>query len=63
VASPDDVKALATMPSREVLLAQLLGGIQMTGAQLGGALLGSLQQVLGVIQARADQLAELESGK
>jgi len=35
----------------------------MTGAQLGGALLGLLQQVLGVIQARADQLAELESGK
>ena len=63
VVPPEEVKALATMPSREVLFSQLLWGIQMSGVQLGGALLSILQQVLGVIQARADQLAELESGK
>ena len=63
VVPPDEVKALATMPSREVLLAQLLGGIQTSGVQLGSGLLGLFQQVLGTIQARADQLAELESGK
>ena len=60
VAPPEDVKALATMPSREVLLAQILGGIQMSGGQVVGAILSILQQMLGVAQARMDQL---ESGK
>lgn len=63
VVRPEELKALATMPSREVLLAQILGGIQMPGSQLGGIILSALQQVLGVIQARVDQLAELDSGK
>ncbi len=58
VAPPEEVKALATMPSREVLLAQILGGIQMSGGQVVGAILNILQQMLGVIQARVDQLAE-----
>jgi large subunit ribosomal protein L10 len=56
VAPPEDVKALATMPSREVFLAQILGGIQMSGGQVVGAILSILQQMLGVIQARADQV-------
>lgn len=65
VAPPEEVKALATMPSREVLLAQILGRIQMAGGQVGGAILSILQQMLGVIQARVDQLAtsNVESGK
>ena len=61
VAPPEDVKALATMPSREVFLAQILGGIQMSGGQVVGAILSILQQMLGVIQARVDQLAESTS--
>ncbi len=56
VSPPEEVKALATMPSREVLLAQILGGIQMPGGQVVGTLLSILQQVLGVVQARAHQL-------
>jgi large subunit ribosomal protein L10 len=63
VASPEEVKALATMPSREVLFGQILGGIQGTGGQLGAVLYNAVRQVLGIIQARVDQLAELESGK
>ena len=63
VSSPEEVKALATMPSREVLLGQVLGGIQGTASQLGAVLYNAIQQVLGIIQARVDQLAELESGK
>lgn len=65
VASHEEVKALATMPSREMLLAQILGEIQMPGSQLGGAIAGMLQQMLGVIQARADQLStsNVESGQ
>jgi len=60
VAPPEDVKALATMPSREVLLAQILGGIQISGGQVVGAILSILQQMLGAAQARVNQL---ESGK
>lgn len=60
---PEEVKALASMPPREVMLAQVLQGIQMPGAQLAGVLNSVLQQVANVIQARADQLAESETGK
>jgi large subunit ribosomal protein L10 len=63
VTSPEEVKALATLPSREVLLSQILGGIQTIGGQVMGAILNILQQMPGLIQARVNQLAELESGK
>ncbi len=63
VASPEEVKALATMPSREVLFGQILGGIQGPASQLGAVLYRAIQQVLGIVQARADALAESESGK
>lgn len=56
VTPPEEVKALATMPSRDVLLAQILGGIQMSGGQVMGAILSILQQMVGVMQARVDQL-------
>jgi len=58
VASPEEVKALATMPSREVLFGQVLGGIQGPASQLGALLYRSIQQVLGTIQARADDLSQ-----
>ena len=61
VTPPEDVKALASMPPRDILLAQILGGIQTPGGQLGGAILSALQQVLGVIQARVDQLTGAEA--
>jgi large subunit ribosomal protein L10 len=61
LAPPEEVKALATMPPREVLLGQILGGIQIPGGQLAGVILSALQQVLGVIQARVDQLAGSEA--
>ncbi len=63
VASPEEVKALATMPSRQVLFAQILGGIQGPAIQLGVVIYNAIQQALGIIQARADQLVESESGK
>ncbi len=62
VSSPDEIKALATMPSKEVLFAQILGGIQAPAQEVAGVILSGLQQIVGVIQARADQLAESESG-
>jgi len=56
VASPEEVKALATMPPREVLFGQVLGGIQGTATRLGGVIHQAIQQVLGTLQARVDQL-------
>ena len=58
VTSPEEVKALATMPSREVLLGQILGGIQGTASQLVAVIYNAIQQVLGTIQARVDQLSK-----
>jgi len=63
VASPEEVKALATMPSREVLLGQILGGIQGGANQLGAVLYNAIQQVLGIIQARVDQLNQQTPGE
>ncbi len=61
VATPEEIKSLAILPPREVIFGQLLGTIQATGQHLGGMLLSALQQILGVLQARVDQLSE-ESG-
>jgi len=61
VAPPDEIKALATMPSREVLLAQILGGLQGPAQEVAGVIQSGLQQIVGVIHARADQLAKSES--
>lgn len=56
VTPPSEIKALASMPPREVMFAQVLGGIQTPGGQLAGTVVSAVRQVLGVIQARADQL-------
>jgi large subunit ribosomal protein L10 len=57
VTPPSEVKSLASMPPREVIFAQVLGGIQTPAGQLAGTILSAIQQVLGALQARADQLA------
>jgi large subunit ribosomal protein L10 len=56
VAPPEEVKALATMPSREVLLAQILGEIQTPVRQVMGSILSLL--VLGILQATDCSSAE-----
>jgi large subunit ribosomal protein L10 len=61
VASPEEVKALATMPSRETLLAQLLATIQTSASELLGAILSSFQEFLSVLEGRADQLSQQEN--
>ena len=58
VIPPSEVKSLASMPPREVIFAQVLGGIQTPAGQLAGTILSAVQQVLGAIHARADQLAK-----
>lgn len=61
VISTEEIKELAALPPQNVLFAQILGGIQTPGGQIAGALMVALQQVLGVLQARIDQLSKSES--
>jgi len=56
VFSPDQVKQLADLPSRETLLAQLLGTLQSPVAQLVGIMQTPVQQLLGVLDAYKSKL-------
>jgi large subunit ribosomal protein L10 len=53
--------ALASLPTRDVLFAQLLAGINAPGTQLAGVVASGIRQVLYVLQARVDQLQEGEA--
>ncbi|MFQ5827209.1 MAG: 50S ribosomal protein L10, partial [Dehalococcoidia bacterium] len=50
------VQALAVLPSREVLLATLLGTLQSPMAALSGVLAAQLRKILNVLQAHIQQL-------
>jgi large subunit ribosomal protein L10 len=56
VFTPEQVKQLADLPSREVLIAQLLGTLQSPVAQLVGIMQTPLQQLLGVLNAYKEKL-------
>jgi len=58
VITVDDVKRLAALPGRDVLLAKVAGGIQSPLSGLVGVLGGPLRALAYVLQARADQLQE-----
>jgi large subunit ribosomal protein L10 len=57
----EDVKILADLPSREVLLARVVGGMQSPIGGLVNVLAGPLRSLANVLQARADQLEGLAS--
>jgi len=52
----EEVKTLSTLPSREVLLAKLVGGIQSPITALVSCLTTPIRGVIGVLQARIQQL-------
>ena len=56
VFSPEQVKQLADLPSRDTLIAQLLGTLQSPVAQLVGIMQTPVQQLLGVLNAYKDKL-------
>jgi large subunit ribosomal protein L10 len=56
VFSPEQVKQLADLPSREVLIAQLLGTLQSPVAQLVGIMQTPVQQLIGVLNAYQSKL-------
>jgi len=51
-----EVETLSRLPSREVLLARVIGGIQSPIAGLLTCLNGPIRRVIGVLQARIQQL-------
>jgi large subunit ribosomal protein L10 len=56
VLSPKDVESLSKLPSREVLIGQLLAGMQSPIYGLVNVLAGPIRGIMGVLQARIQQL-------
>ncbi len=56
VLSIDDVKTISTLPSREILLARVIGQIKSPISSLVGCLSSPLRGLTGVLQARINQL-------
>jgi large subunit ribosomal protein L10 len=54
--TPEDIISLATLPSREVLIARLMGQLQAPIQALHNVLSAPLRGFLNVVQARAKQL-------
>ncbi|MCJ7515855.1 MAG: 50S ribosomal protein L10 [Dehalococcoidia bacterium] len=54
--TPEDIVALATLPSREVLIARLVGQLQAPIQALHNVLSAPIRGFLNVMQARAKQL-------
>ena len=54
-------ESLSSLPSKDMLFAQILAGINAPATQLAGVVAGGIRQVLNVMQARVDQLQESES--
>ena len=52
----EDVTNLAKLPSKEILLARILGGMQSPIVTLVSCLANPIREVIGVLQARIQQL-------
>ena len=52
----EEVKTLSTLPSREILLAKVVGGMQSPITALVSCLTTPIRGVIGVLQARIQQL-------
>jgi large subunit ribosomal protein L10 len=60
--SAAEVSTIADLPSREVLLAQVLGTINAPAGQIAGVVASGVRQVLNVLQAYVDKLQESGGG-
>ena len=56
VLTSEEVTTLATLPSREILLAQVLGQMKSPVSSLLGCLTNPIREITGVLQARINQL-------
>lgn len=58
VIAVEQVRTIADLPPREVLLAQVLGTINAPASQAAGVIASGIRQVLNVLQAYVDKLPE-----
>jgi large subunit ribosomal protein L10 len=58
VLSADQVSAIADLPPRDVLMAQVLGTINAPAGQIAGVIANSVRQILNLVQAYVDKLEE-----
>jgi large subunit ribosomal protein L10 len=58
VVSAEQVRTIADLPPREVLLAQVLGTVNAPAGRLTGVIASGIRQVLNVLQAYVDKLEE-----
>jgi len=56
VMTPDQVRQIADLPSREILIAQLMGTLQSPIAQLVGTISAPVQQLVGLLEAYKNKL-------
>jgi large subunit ribosomal protein L10 len=61
VMNPDQVRQTADLPSRDVLIAQLLGTLQSPIAQLVATIQAPVQQLVGLLEAYRDKLGGTEA--
>ena len=61
VISTDEVTALAELPPRDVLLAQVLGAIQAPASGVARVIAGAIRGILYVLKARVEQLEQQTS--
>jgi large subunit ribosomal protein L10 len=57
VLGPEEVRQIADLPPREVLIAQLLGTLQSPIATLTATIQAPVQQLVGLLEAYRDKLA------
>lgn len=62
VVAAEQVRILADLPSREVLLAQVLGTIHAPASRVAGVVASGIRQVVNVLQAYVDKLQEAGGG-
>jgi large subunit ribosomal protein L10 len=58
----DQLQRLATLPSREVLLAKVAGGMAAPLSGMAGVLAANLRNLIGVLSAIAEQKRKTEGG-
>lgn len=56
VMSGEEIRQIGDLPPREALIAQLLGTLQSPLGQLASALQASVQELVGLLEARREQL-------
>jgi large subunit ribosomal protein L10 len=62
VLSPEQVSAIADLPPRDTVMAQVLGTINAPAGQIAGVIANSVRQILNVLQAYVDKLEEEGGG-